>query len=353
MKTRLFAAVSVLFAAAAGRAQDTNPAMTSPDRFAWEKLFVPINKPSGAGQNAVWETWASDDDTFPLQPDPAKPPTWPAAPSKTLRPLRQLQIRDAERTRAREAEALLFNRVLPKIAPQGGDSEVRRNQPAFKFIVGSKLFYLEGLMAAAANGTKVSFPPESIEIKAKWKSIAETDKPRFHWNTDAQGHLFGLIALHISSKDIPNWVWATFEHIDNPDRCKVLGCRDSFGVRADGKVSPELVALFKANKMGVEWQNYRLDGVQVDFTDSTGVPSLLGSSILEQGFVGTSSCTTCHARAAIDSSGDMLAVFAPMSQSYNGTPGRNWFYTTSLPPKPLNLQLDFVWAFLAANPAKR
>ena len=40
---------------------------------------------------------------------------------------------------------------------------------------------------------------------------------------------YWLIALHISSKDTPNWVWATFEHVANPGRCDFTGCNDSYG----------------------------------------------------------------------------------------------------------------------------
>jgi hypothetical protein len=166
------------------------------------------------------------------------------------------------------------------------------------------------------------------------------------------GKRFGLIAMHIISKDVPGWVWATFEQVDNPERCKVVGCKDAFGLTSDGKVSPQLIALFKANGLGAEWLNYRLDGAQVGFTDSTGVPTLLGNSITEDGFVASSSCITCHARSTVNSTGGHLSVFAPGQQSYNGTPDPKWFYTSSVPPKPVYLQLDFIWGFLAACPAK-
>ena len=43
---------------------------------------------------------------------------------------------------------------------------------------------------------------------------------------------FGLTALHITTKDLPNWLWATFEHVDNPARPGnekwELASRDSF-----------------------------------------------------------------------------------------------------------------------------
>jgi hypothetical protein len=234
----------------------------------------------------------------------------------------------------------------------GGEEEIRRNKPDFEFIVKNNLWFLEGLQAAFNKGDPISFPIAAIEIKAKWKPITEGEKPSYHWNVDNSNKLFGLTALHIMTKDLPNWVWATWEHLDNPDRCKTLGCHDSFGVTNNGKVSPALKALFKQAGMGPNWENYRLDGAQIDFTDPTGRPTLLANSIIEHGFVATSSCITCHARATFDATGRPLAIFRPDGQSYNGTPDPNWFYTSTNPPKTLYLQGDFVWSFHLASPAK-
>ena len=50
---------------------ETDLAIHHPDLLAW-KLFVEINAPANNGTNdVVWETWASDNETFPAQPDPA------------------------------------------------------------------------------------------------------------------------------------------------------------------------------------------------------------------------------------------------------------------------------------------
>ena len=38
-----------------------------------------------------------------------------------------------------------------------------------------------------------------------------------------------LLSFHISTKDVPQWMWATFEHVNNPGRCDFTGCNDSFG----------------------------------------------------------------------------------------------------------------------------
>jgi hypothetical protein len=39
-----------------------NPAMNDPDQVAW-RLFIQVNTAAG-GSNALFETWASDTDTF-------------------------------------------------------------------------------------------------------------------------------------------------------------------------------------------------------------------------------------------------------------------------------------------------
>lgn len=61
--------------------------MNEPDMDAW-KLFVSIcvaaptqqqvtvNGTTVTTNNALWETWADDELTFPSNPDPAHPPQW-------------------------------------------------------------------------------------------------------------------------------------------------------------------------------------------------------------------------------------------------------------------------------------
>jgi hypothetical protein len=49
---------------------DPNPAVNNPDKTAWQ-LFIQVNSRAG-GSNSVFETYASDTDTF--QPTPQFPP---------------------------------------------------------------------------------------------------------------------------------------------------------------------------------------------------------------------------------------------------------------------------------------
>lgn len=327
---------------------------------------------------------------------------------------------------------------------------VFRNKPMFDFVFRNDIYHQNGIAQVftrnAANIkagsmpyrersstsalTEIDFPIDSVMIKSNWieKSRAEklglkedpnapyikmtinspvndnnapVFKPGEHW----------LVAFHISSKDTPNWVWATWEHVDNPGRCDYIGCNDSFGYSTadkvaanqetnyttphtqcdnldlaswvfdlnkpypSGPIGKNLGDAFHALGIGTKtpvydpakqivpkasdkgWLSYRLKGAQVDFTDSYGVPTLLGNSVTEGGFMQTSSCITCHARAGTNAGGTVplaLGVFVNTLnetgylQSVNGAPDPNLYYASNQPPALEVLQTDFVWGFLSA-----
>src|SRR6516165_12146091 len=131
---------------------DPGLALTNPDEFNWS-LLVAVSKkappnlqfPAGPNttNNAVWETWADDQFTFPRQPDPANPPKWQDR-NKPLRPqsITQLQLR--LRLFRHERAGLQPEAIIPG----GGGEVVFRNQSSFDFIIKHDLFYQEGLAAA-------------------------------------------------------------------------------------------------------------------------------------------------------------------------------------------------------------
>jgi hypothetical protein len=104
-----------------------------------------------------------------------------------------------------------------------------------------------------------------------------------------------------------------------------------------------------------------LKGAQVEFTDSMGRAVHLGNSVTEGGFVSTSSCMTCHARAGAAVAGTIpppLGVFengisdSGYLPSSIGIPVADWYNRSGQPPTLQVLQTDFVWGFLAANSTK-
>jgi len=257
------------------------------------------------------------------------------------------------------------NKIQMKLAP--GLQEVRRNMASFNFVVKEGMFYRDGLKTLFVSGTAngyqpMKFPVNAIEIKASWKIIDPAMKPQYHWNYDASGKLYGLIALHIITKAVPNWTWATWEWSDNPGRCDFTGCYDSFGVNPsniqpnvqpgkgypEGQLTAPLLEIFKKYGLTDEWQHYRLKGSQTNWTDPTGLPTLLGNSILERPFVSTSSCITCHAYASFDSTATGTGPqFKSNGDSYNGPVDPKTFWPNG--PAPAGrlkfYPADFTWSF--------
>lgn len=290
---------------------------------------------------------------------------------------------------------------------------IYRNKPMMGYIFDREMYHVEGLadifdanvqaLAAFApyqarikgpdearrktpKTAEVVFPIKSIMVKVNWLPVDiapslgidpyDKDNPYIIMNlvpvqaNDAptgkkvalKPHI--LLSIHISSKDLPNWFWTTFEHVANQGRCDWLGCNDSFGyvntqqiefdasavpalgeparnytaphkvtktdnadlsAFAPGKryvnvdrISDRLAAIFKArdiatgtgpNKSGrptqqdAAWRSYRLKGSQTDFVTPRGRPTKLGNSVTEAGFVNSASCITCHSRSSIDQAG--------------------------------------------------
>ena len=126
------------------------------------------------------------------------------------------------------------NQIGPLIAPPGTDprsDETRMNKSTYETVRTKGLYSVEGLEAAAAKAKAensrllVNFEAASKEVKARWIRLRQCDtnpdcaeKARYHWRTvqTAAGatQVYGLITLHIITKDLPNWFWTDFGHID-------------------------------------------------------------------------------------------------------------------------------------------
>lgn len=250
------------------------------DCTAWS-LFAQINRRAANGAYAQWELWPEVSQVFG-----SKPPEWPSAPpgDKRLRMLLQFKVDEDVRLRA----------------PLGGENtEARMNRATFDFIKSNGFWNREGLKVIAQRG--VDFPKDSIEVKAAWEPDVDGAGARgdYHVQHKAPDHAtIRLTGFHLTSKVIPNWLWATWKHESTSEDPS----DDSFGYPG-GKRSAELDRLFAYHNVGPEWQHYRLIGSQSDFVKSTGEAVLLGNSKLELGLARTTSCMTCHAMARVDETG--------------------------------------------------
>ena len=345
---------------------------------------------------------------------------------------------------------------------------VYRNQPMVDYVFDNELYHTEGLIRVFSNYvdmlgtyaprhatppdpsaahpalpplTKVDFPISSVMLKANWLAVERASQLGIDPNDEKNPYIvmnliprpkpgetgvpaakpYILLSMHISSKDVPNWTWATFEHVSNQGRCDFTGCNDSFGYLAsaagpnspygprgrnfipphkakqvddaeveafdlgrpyevEGEISEGLKTLFAQAGIGsgtginregrptiadAAWRSYRLKGSQVDFVTSTGIPTRLGNSVTEAGFVNSSSCITCHSRAAVTRQGvPAFAIFtdrlsdAGVPESVNGAPNPAWFSVNAFfgrngqreSPHVLAVQTDFVWGFRFACP---
>jgi hypothetical protein len=373
-----------LLGTARAQTPDPDPAVNNPDKVSWE-LFAMVNKSvPGVNNNVVFETWAAREDTFkqnPKFPGASGPPVCPpqgvvvaaAAPQPAVTPTANPKILNVS-----PLAAIAFRPagLQPHVLP-GGSQETRRNRVTFDFIVCNKYHTKAGLRAAFAAGVPISFPIDSMEVKADWVPAGNRNPSEYHINTASDGKSYALVSMHIISKQVPNWTWATFEHKDNPGRCDFIGCHDKFGAvtvdvdshpptASGGQYdpcikTPALKKLFTDAGLPAKWENYCLKGSQVDFTTATGLPTLLGNSVTEEGFVNTSSCMTCHSRASVSSNGRDAQGFGFLDPeatpalcpsgvqancSPNGTPLPAWFWSNPSQPEPtlLALQTDFIWS---------
>ena len=237
--------------------QDTEAAINSPDLYAW-KLFVALNWPADVaarmadkdrmfGENAdtVWESWklSSGENDEVFLKDGVDPGPWISAdPRRMQQEGQQIErnTRDFEREPLQQLQGLRRNMraAFDDDRSPKGLNENHINRAGYDFIRENELYNIDGQeqlfaeakqkfdqaraagRAIAPHEYKLHFPVGAKEVKAQWRQISVEDKPRYRWaefkNRDGSIQLYGLTSLHITTKDIPNWFWATFEHVDNP-----------------------------------------------------------------------------------------------------------------------------------------
>ncbi|KAF0862265.1 cytochrome C [Pseudomonas sp. LD120] len=207
----------------------------------------PIGKEDGA---TVWEGWKESYQIFRAKGEKPLPWDAPAIIPKAcegLKPGRLLQ-------QMGKVAGVLDEFIQPfqsgPLVDQSGTytrNEIVVNRPMFDDITGNGLYSVEGQQAyfAASSNHRVAFSCGSeakqengaIMVKASWKVLDGTDqRSRFHTvdalvytpgNSDpthgpiveesCKAEPVGLVGLHIvhKTKEAPQWVWSTFEHVDN------------------------------------------------------------------------------------------------------------------------------------------
>jgi hypothetical protein len=317
------------------------------DAFIWE-LFTEFRAPVSAKSPSpvVFETWASDEDTFNVKP------RWPSQ----AKPLRlHVSVLELIKMGNPAVPLPLFKIDVGCRPPVGGAvggfpsegapvpciaEQVARNRAEFDYIVNNNLDTQTGLAAAYKSGYNVDMPVEAIALKGDWiplpvllewiPQLRDLDNiRRLYYTTSAQSVEYALLSMHVTSRQNPNWVWGTFEHEMNPGRCDYIGCFDSFGAQLS-QVLPnktavntqygacaktaQLKALMMKKNLSPAWEHYCMKSTQVDFVAADGTPYALGNSVIEgivgNGTVAASSCISCHAYASFGATGAPSATAA-------------------------------------------
>jgi hypothetical protein len=281
-------------------------ALDNPSRHAWN-LFVNLmhpakdiklargepdcSKPIGApGTTSVWETWRLARTEVFLE-DGSEPPAWEDTRLKTAEfgstPIEERSVAHQVVPQAQ----ILFDpeKNQSVFVNRGGIGETHMNKATYEFIKANCLYSSDGLKRYAKaylEGQKpeLRFPVESIEVKAVWLEFSEdavkSGTHKKYYNIVSGGKTYGLTSFHVLTKDVPNWFWATFHHVNAPKN--QFEKIDTYG---------------RPNELdGTVWANYVLGGTQTDFTNSIGSASILSDHYIEFGFQ-RSSCITCHAMA--------------------------------------------------------
>lgn len=392
---RLIAAALMILAAHASTAldwrkpwaepQDAAAAEKNADEYAW-RLFIALNWPAdavgrtadraarfGADRPVVWETWQGTQEVY-LE-DGADPGPWAMRQSANpVPPERRFDTFSLQTmSNARHIVGGVMVPVVDPIATAKRLTEIRMNRTTFEFIRARELYNLDGQLRAFADRGPVSFPYGSKEVKAKWRPINPSESSRYYTTrvtfADGTRRLYGLTGLHIASKDLPHWFWATFEHVDNPKLADSEGwqlpSRDRYSCGndpADCNQAPRGIGV-----EGTVWQYYRLRGTLTGYVNSAGGPELLANSELETGLQRTSSCITCHSRASIgviagvaarlpifDSSQSEADHDVRIRRGFNGLPQPEWFQSSGPDGQEHAVfkPLDFVWSLMQAKPKR-
>jgi hypothetical protein len=358
---------------------DSAAARAASDEYAW-RVFVAINWPSdpsrrradpraqlGADGPVAWETWSTANDVF--RDDAQDPGPWPARRPGGTPAGRFETVSSKDRPNLRHVAGGVMVPGADPLAAVLRLTEIRMNEDAYEYVRARRLYALEGQLAAYGGAAPVEFPPGAKTVKARWRPITEAERSRYHTlevrDPDGTARLYGLVALHIATKDLPTWFWATFEHEDNAARPgaerRLRPSRDTFacGARApDCDAAPAGIGL-----EATAWSHYRLRGTMTRFVDDAGAPQLLANSDLEAGLQASASCMTCHARAAIGVAGgavirlpiiDARAGADPDERrGFVGLPRAEWFAgdTGEASGRARFQRLDFVWSLARAHAA--
>ncbi|RSL18552.1 hypothetical protein EDE15_4141 [Edaphobacter aggregans] len=310
--------------------------------LAWN-LFLQITSPTSSGA-PTFETWTEQCE---LSPDMVGCPSTVSAAAATkgggngkVRMLHGSAMVRARKVAGSDCDAMTTTSIAGYPPPSNLTSSAMFCEEVFLSPVEADFVKrdLTTLVSQQAYGKErggtINFPGtgtndtrldlDSLEVKVDWvpatsynPTFACPDPTNSLYTETINGTCYALAAIHITSKVMPRWLWATFEpnnNVTNPNRCdpKLYGaCFDPWGTTSSqpygkgqkAQQSQELRQAMAQANVNPALSNYFLTGVQTEFVDNYGKPIQLGNSFVEfnQGVPpGKSSCMTCHQYAHFD-----------------------------------------------------
>jgi len=203
----------------------------------------PMEQVSGSGER-LWQGWKESYEVF--KEDGSKPKPWGV---QEFPPGFKLEGGDGRRPLFRtnrisqmhgaNVDDEFDQAFTGPIWDQSGNMvryEVLINEAEFDYLVLNELYNIDGQITFSKKHDRVTFPKASrnkagaVEAKLAWKvmDVSRDILERFLtqeayiFNDENKSYskaLVGLVGMHISMKTAssPQWVWATFEHVDNTE----------------------------------------------------------------------------------------------------------------------------------------
>ncbi|GID08265.1 hypothetical protein [Pseudomonas sp. 008] len=330
----------------------------SPEAMAWN-WFVCLNQPAAAGSpNREWESMKPSDQVY--LPNGAKPAPYGTAvppPNAVLTQAKALGM-DMSRTfhnlnATQQVDGLILQMGGAVPSTEKGNPvrfQLLMGQGTFDYIVQKQVYNMNGQAALTSN---LEFPPIAWELKSSWLWIGSDATYKQKLEKDgyyiAQAYYLkngqykvgyaALSGLHVVNKLNANWVWTTFENINNSKYTVTNAVPATPMTNTTGPTPAAQSVNTSFQAANPSLSKYELIGVEFQ-----PITQVLANSQLESAFQNTSSCLACHGTAAYSNQKGYFN-FALKEQ------GGIVYPTTPLPNSAFAgyNKLDFVWSLKHAQ----
>ncbi|WP_420235203.1 hypothetical protein ACN079_14035 [Pseudomonas sp. ABY48] len=330
----------------------------SPETMAWN-WFVCLNQSDAKGYNRQWELFKPSDQVYLANgANPGSYDSRMRPPGEVLRQAKALGLdpnrllHNLNAVQQVDGLSLAMGGAAVPTAQQGHvvRFQLLMGQDTYDYIVKTNVYNVNGQEALTSN---LNFPATAWELKAAWLWIGtdanykkQLEKDGYYvaqaYYAVGTGYKVGYAALsglHVINKLNADWVWTTFENLNNP---KYTVNKDYPPAPMTNSTGPTADAIpvnaqFQANNPTLS--KYQLIGVQF-----RPITQVLANSQLESAFQDTSSCLACHGTAAYSKNNGYFSFAIPTS-------GGLTYPTTPLPEKAFvgYKKLDFVWSLKRAQ----